>query len=571
MRLNNLNKVILGTLLTLLHYPLSAQVPPELFPVTDFRMPLDIKPALAGSFGEIRATHFHSGTDFRTNQREGYPVYAVSDGYVSRLKVQIGGFGNAVYLTHPNGYATVYAHLQRFNTTISRIVTAHQNRIRSFAVDIPLLPIEVPVKKGDIIAWSGNTGGSAGPHLHFEVRDSKTEEIINPALLGINIPDNIKPTINGFYMYRLNGLPFNENTVRQSFELIGSNGNYKLNKAPVINFSGDIGFGISAYDLQEAGNRNGIYSIELQLDKTTIYMSELNQFSFFTSGAVSSHMDYPYRMQSGKTVIKSFVEPGNPLKIYKSLVNRGVINITDDQIHELRYIVKDIKGNSSTLDFRIRYNAKSVIKSNYPEGVKKFIYNQANEYVTSDFNIKVPAGVLYSDLNFRYSKGPRKGYSAVHHVHTSLIPIEGSFDLWIKADSSLPANLQSKALIVNARGASLGGSFENGYVKTSSASFGDFNISVDTTAPVITPVNVKDGMSVSGIPILRFRISDNLSGIKSFNATIDGQWVLTEYDPRNASAWHTLDKSMTSGKHHLQFSVIDGKGNTKTYNAIFYK
>ncbi|WP_083256935.1 M23 family metallopeptidase [Arcticibacter eurypsychrophilus] len=534
-------------------------------------MPLDIKPSLSGSFGEIRSTHFHSGTDFRTNQREGYPVYAVSDGFVSRLKVQIGGFGNAVYLTHPNGYTTVYAHLQRFNSTISRVITARQYRTHSFAVDIPLLAIEIPVKKGDIIAWSGNSGGSAGPHLHFEVRDSRTEDIVNPVLLGIDIPDNIKPTISGLYMYRLNGLPFNESTVRQSFELIGNNGNYKLNKAPIINFSGDIGFGISAYDLQPAGNRNGIYSIELQLDKATIYESELNQFSFYTSGAVSSHMDYPYNKRSGRTVIKSFVEPGNPLKIYKSLVNRGVINISDDQIHELRYIVKDVKGNTSTVNFRIRYNAKSVITPSYPEGLKKFSYNQANEYATSDFIIKVPAGVLYSDLNFRYSKGPPKGYSAVHRVHTPLIPIEGSYDLWIKVDPSLPVELQSKALIVNERGRSLGGNYANGYIKTSSGSFGEFNVSVDNTAPVIRPINIKDGMSVSGIPVLRFRISDNLSGISNFSATIDGQWVLTEYDPRNGSAWHTLDKSMASGKHHLQFSVTDVKGNSKTYNAIFYK
>lgn len=573
MRLSNTHKgiILTGLLSIALSVPGLAQSPMALYPKTDFRMPLDLSPSLSGSFGEIRPGHFHSGSDFRTNQREGYPVYAVSDGYVSRLRVQIGGFGNAVYISHPNGYTTVYAHLQRFNAQIERTLLAHQHRTKTYGVDIPMLPIEIPVKKGDIIAWSGNTGGSAGPHLHFEVRDSKTEETVNPELFGIHVPDNIRPTIAGLYMYRLNGKPFDENTVRQYFALVKSGSRYTLNKMPVINFSGDVGFGINAYDVQAAGNKNGVYSIELQMDGQTIYLSEMERFSFANSRAVNSHMDYPFRMNSGTVVTKSFVEPGNPLKIYKTLVNNGLINLTDDRIHDMKYIVKDVSGNTSTLDFRIQYNPKSVIKGNEPKAVQLLRYNQENTYSAPNMSIKIPKGVLYNDLNFRYTEGNKSGYSAVHRVHTPLIPLHSYYELSIRADSTMPAHLQKYAVIVDSRGVYQGGTYENGFVKANPRVFGNFRITVDTVAPVITSLNLKDGMSVAGLSKLSFKISDNLSGIRSFNATIDGQWVLMEYDPKRALTWHTLDKALPKGKHHFQYVVIDMKGNSKTFNATFYK
>lgn len=174
--------------------------------------PLDIKLNLAGSFGEIRANHFHSGLDIKTNQREGLPVYAVADGYISRVRIQIGGFGYALYIDHPNGTTSVYAHLQRFNPKIALFLKNQQYKSKSFAVDYPLTPIEIPVKKGELIAYSGNSGSSGGPHLHFEIRNTKTEQTINPLLFGIKVEDTIKPTITGLYLYTLNDDPFSEKT-----------------------------------------------------------------------------------------------------------------------------------------------------------------------------------------------------------------------------------------------------------------------------------------------------------------------------------------------------------------------
>ncbi len=578
MKLNRhpLKEILLGSFVLLSAITASSQDIPagKTYPATDFVPPLSLPPSLAGSFGEIRGGHFHSGLDYRTNQREGYPVYAAADGFISRLRVQIGGFGNAVYINHPNGYTTVYAHLQRLNTRLARVVKDYQYRIKSFDVDFPLMPIEIPVKKGEVIAWSGNTGSTGGPHLHFEIRDSKTEETINPQLFGIDIPDRIKPSIDGLYMYRLNGLPFNENTPRQYFELNGSDGTYHLNQSPVINFSGDIGFGIITYDRQPAGNKNGVYSIELQLDGNTIYLSALGRFAFNNSRAVNSHIDYPSLILYGRTIQKSFVEPGNPLGIYKTAVNRGVINLTDDKVHDMTYLVKDVKGNTSTLTFKIKYNPQSVIKAKEVQpGVKKFAYNQVNEYSTENMKLVIPKGTLYSDIDFNYDLAPkRRGtWSAVHKIHTRLIPLHSNYELWIKADTSLPPHLQNKTLIVDTRGISQGGTFENGFVKGSPRTFGDFYITLDTIAPVIRPVNISDGKSMAGLSRISFKISDNLSGIRSFTGTIDGQWVLMEFDAKTASLWHTFDDTTAPGKHHFQLVVTDMKLNSKTYNATFYK
>jgi hypothetical protein len=540
----------------------------------NFRPPLDIPPSLAGSFGEIRSNHFHSGLDYRTNQREGYPVYAVADGYISRLRVQIGGFGNAVYINHPNGYTSVYAHLQRFNTQIAQTIKVYQYRKSSFDVDFPLSMTEMPVKKGDIIAWSGNTGSSGGPHLQFELRDSKTEETINPQLFGIKINDNVKPIINGLYLYRLNGMPFSENTPSQYFQVAGRNGDYALNQSPVINLNGQIGFGISTYDQQLAGgNKNGVYSIELLLDGKAIYTAVLERFAFENSRAINSHIDYPALMRDGRTIQKSFIEPGNPLKIYKEHSNLGLIELTDDNLHQVQYIIKDVKGNASTLNFRIRRNPQANINAVAAAGEKTFKYADSSTFSTERMKLIIPEGVLYSDINFKYAVGskPANAYSVVHHIHTRLIPVHTNYHLWIKPDIAIPDFLKEKAVIVNERGIYQGGTFEEGVVKATPKAFGSFHIRLDTVAPVIRPVNISDGKSMAGIGKIMLKLSDNLSGIRSFRGTIDGQWVLFEYDLKTATLWHTFERDLSPGKHLLQFVATDMKMNTRTFNATFYK
>lgn len=545
------------------------------YPLMDFRPPLDITPpALAGSFGELRANHFHSGMDYRTNQREGYPVYAIADGYISRLRVQNSGFGLALYIVHPNGFTSVYGHLQRFNPKIAKEVKRIQYEKKSYEIDeFPNAQL-IPVRKGDVIAYSGNTGGSGGPHLHFEVRDSKTEATINPQLFGFDIPDNVPPVIYSMYVYRLNKKPFNEYTPKQYFQVAGASGNYRLNKVSTINLSGEVGFGIVATDRHSgASGLNGVYSIELEMDGKPVFTSALERFSFENSKAINSHIDYPTYLNTKRSIQKSFVDPGNPLQIYSNLVNSGRIDFSDGKLHQMKYTITDGKGNKSLLSFQVQADSKSTIATpTAPAGVP-YSYATVNEFNNEQIKVIIPKGSLYNDLNFMYKASAMpetNAYSGIHQIHNNLTPLHTGFELWIKADA-LPEKYRNKAVIVNTGRSSQGGYFENGYVKAKPRNFGSFFISVDTIPPSVIPVNISEGKNMNGISKMSFKIRDNLSGIKSFNGFIDGRWVLMEFDTKTASLWHVFDEQTKPGKHTLELIVTDMKDNNRNYSVTFYR
>lgn len=537
-----------------------------------FRSPLNIPLYLAGNFGEIRSNHFHSGLDIKTNQREGLPVYAVADGYVSRLRVQIGGFGNALYINHPNGVTSVYAHLQKFNPLIASRAKAMQYQKESFPIDFILTPIEIRVKKGDIIAYSGNTGSSGGPHLHFELRNTKTEETINPITLGIKINDTIKPQMSALYLYKTNKAAFNEHTTKQYFPTYGANGVYNLGKAGTIAVNGEFGLGITGFDQQNGSpNHNGIFSTVIKLDGQIIYEVVIDKFAFENSRAVNAYIDYYSKISSGRVIQKGFIADNPKLRFYKSSKNKGLIELTDNATHSIEYIIKDIEGNESVLKFNVQNNNTLAQKPFENKGVL-MSYQTVNKFENENVKVNLPAGILYNDLYFDYTEKAKPTYAAskIYQLHNKYTPIHTPFNLAIKVDSN-SLNHANKLIIYQLETGSQGGIFKDGYVITNPKTFGNFCLRADSIAPIISPINVKDGINLSKQSTMAFKISDNLSGINSFNGYIDDQWVLMEYDIRNGRLWHTFDDQTGLGKHIFKLLVTDNKENTKTYQITFYR
>lgn len=544
------------------------------YPQGYFRNPLNIAMDASGTFGELRATHFHAGDDYRTQQRIGLPLHAAAEGYVSRVRVQIGGGGNSVYITHPNGFTTAYLHMDVFNDALTNIVHAEQHKLQRFDVDMKLDAGKVQLTKGQFIGNAGNTGGSGGPHLHFEIRDSETDRPLNPQLFGLRFADSFKPTISGAMVYDLNQGPFSEHTPRKPLQVKAvRNGVYALTTSSPIAVSGKFGLGISAVDMHRAGGfKNGVYSIELFVDGQPVSTALFEELDYNTSRGIHSYIDYPHWKKTKVKMQKAFKDPGNPIEIFKTLNNRGVVELSENKVYDVKYVVKDIAGNCSELDFKVQNSTTPTTAQAATVGTERFAYNQINRLERENIIAIMPAGVLYDDLDLEYGTAPQpaNGYSSVHKVHNNLIPLFSTYNLRIKPEN-LPAHLESKALIASVENGSEGGAFEEGWVTVNTRNFGSFYVAVDTIAPTITARNLTNGKNVSAQRKLDFTIADNFSGIQSFNGYIDGEWVLMEYDSKNRHLWHTFDNSLPKGTHSFKLVVKDWKDNEKVYEAKFVR
>ncbi len=557
-------------------YPSAINNADKAYPKNYFRSPLDIPLYLSGTFAEMRPNHLHSGIDIKTNSVEGLPVYSVADGYVSRVRIQAVGFGNSIYVTHPNGYVSVYAHLQRYSPAIAKFAKKLQYENQSFELDTLLAPSIIPVKKGDLIALSGNSGGSGGPHLHFEIRDEITEEPINPLLFGINVADNVAPNIQAIQVY-----PLDENSSvhlqkqKIRFPVNGSKNNYSINNNEIIDAWGTIGIGVECIDYQSnSSNQNGVYSIELKQNGERIYFSKMERFNFKDTKAINSHCDYKERNNTGRWVQKSFVDAGNPLTIYKDLTNRGRIALEPGDIYNMEYIVTDAVGNASSVKFTINCPEKNPYNFNFSSNKPSpelFPFDIKNILERPHVKFTFKPNTFYDTtfVNYENSKGPSAAFSSIHTIGNRNIALNDFFDIAIQPERTMTDFQKSKAIIFQTFRGAVGGFYENGFVKGRSKIIGGFYIVADSVAPSIKPVNISNGRKISGNKIT-CRISDNLSGIKSYNAYIDDQWVLMNYDQKSATLVYYFDERCPSGKHVFRLVVTDQKDNKSQYLATFY-
>jgi hypothetical protein len=570
---------ILSYLLTVLFFTLQAlsyaQLPPD---SVNFRSPVGIPLLLAGNFGELRPNHFHSGLDIKTNGSEGYRIYAIEDGYVSRIKVSTWGYGKVLYVTHPNGYTSVYAHLKSFKGEIEAYVKKAQLKNETWEIELYPPDSALPVKKGDIIALSGNTGGSTAPHLHFEIRETKTEFPVNPMLFGFDIKDNIAPVLSKIAFYPLNDSSYiyGENE-KHSYALKPvSNNSYQITGNLIIEAYGKVGIGIETIDkMNETYNKYAVYEITLVENNDTIYYHQMQRFNFENTRYVNALMDYEwYKLNKGK-IQRSYLLPNNELSIYKKLKNNGEIIVKDGETRHFTYILNDIYGNTSTLNFIVKgkkftvNNAKvSAVPTKYFEWNKRNLLTENN--IIADF----PAKTFYKNIAFEFAINDTfpNAITPTYHLHTDLEPVHQYYVLSIKIDS-LPHKLREKAVIVHKdfKGTIRAKSSETrrNYISAKVNTLGDFFIMIDSIPPEIKPITIANGKNMRKNSGIMLKITDNLSGIKSYRGEIDGKFVIMEYEYKNATLTHWFD-NLPAGKHHFKLTVSDDVGNKTTYEADFY-
>lgn len=549
----------------------------------NYGMPLDLPLLVAGTFGELRNNHFHAGLDIKTGNKENLTVRSVAEGYVSRIAVMPRGYGNVLYIDHPSGYTSVYAHLNSFEGEIGRYVEQRQYAQQRFEIDERVPPGMFPVQRGQIVAKSGNTGSSTAPHLHFELRNTASEAAVNPLRMGYYVADNIPPTITQIAVY-----PFAANKQATKPQLLATrrlaSGIYDLLQAQVIQVPyPSVGTGIKTDDqMNGADNRNGVYALQMLDNGVLKYRFEMDEIPFEHSRALNSHIDYSLKQQNKGYLQKCFVDPGNPLPIYESLDNRGIIDLSDGALHKIVWEVSDYAGNRSTMSAILKYNpaapAPTSVSTSTEQHTQLFSYAAGNYFENDAVRAQFPLGCFYNDLPFQYkTHAPyptqKNAVSMVHTLHNDQTPLHSYFDVWLRPNG-LSTSLYDKAVVVctnTDHTFSCGGTWEGDMLKGKSREFGDYYIATDFISPTITPINIKNGGSMATAKTITFTISDNLSGIKSYNGYIDGQWVLMQYEQKSGKLFYVFDHRVGRGKHIINVDVSDERGNAKTYTASFVR
>ena len=536
---------------------------------------------LSGNFGELRADHFHSGIDIKTQGTTGHRVYAAADGYVSRIKIEAAGYGHTLYITHPGGYTTVYAHLDRFRSDPARYVLNRQYSLQTHALNIYPEKDEWPVKKGELVAFSGTSGYSFGPHLHFEIRDASNQEPLNVLLFGFDIEDRIPPRIYSLYLYPgKHGGMAGGSYGKSRLEVSGGEGKYRLSKGDTVTANGDVGFGLEAFDfLNGARNRCGLYRILMLVDGELRYEWEMDRFSFSEDRYVNSYMDYGEYLRNNVKVQKTFVDPDNRLDLYRHVENSGMNDFSEARCYRIEFILEDANENSARLEFIVLGGSPRGLpqpKEETPPDAE-FSCKTDNEFVRDGISLNLPSGALYTDLAFHYDSlpGPEGAFSPVYALQDRYTPLQLWCDLSIRP-AGLPEVLRDKAVIAlldEENGyTSEGGEWKDGMVHTEIREFGQFTVLVDTTDPEITSLDLNGSGDPFTGKTIRFRVSDDLSGIRSYEGYIDNHWALFEYDLKNDLVYYRIDPGrLQSGKsHELELYITDNKENIAYYYGEFY-
>ena len=535
--------------------------------------PLNIPPHLSANFGELRNNHFHSGLDFKTQQVINKPVFAVADGYISRISVSPGGYGYALYIDHPeHKHTSVYGHLNSFSKEIANYVEIKQYENESFRVDLNLNPDEIPVKKGEQIALSGNRGSSGGPHLHFEIRDTKTQSPLDPLqYVAKKIVDTQKPDLRGIAFYPISGHGVINNSPQPiRLNVSESKAGNPLALQRKISAWGKIGLGVKAYDkINGQSNIYGVKHVRLFVDGEKVFTSSINEYSFSDTRMLNSFIDFEDWRNNKSFFMKSFIEPGNSLHFYES-TDQGYININEERSYKMKYELEDHFENTTTYEFNVEGNVQEIPLR---EKCGNYMgWKLQNKHVDYDFMLTIPEDNLYADFCFNHSHTrdiANKYHSDIHQVNNSPVPLDKSGKMWIKLKSDTLSQRDKYGIVklnsTNNKENWMGGKYKHGGLELSINELGDrYAISMDTIAPKIAPLEPQTWKKNGRI---RLRLTDDLSGVSYFRGTIDGQFVLFEHDSKSTIYTYTFDRKRLEDipVKNFQFIARDGVGNECVY------
>jgi len=524
------------------------------YPRNYFRHPLNVPMQLVANFGEIRANHWHMGLDIRTQQRENLPVYASAEGYVSRVLVEPGGFGQAIYITHPNGYTTLYAHMNGFFPALQKYVLDEQYRRESWRVNLTLALGQFPLQKGDYIGLSGNTGGSAGPHVHYEIRDTKTEKVLNPLLFGFPIPDAVPPSVVRLAMYDRN-----RSTYMQSPQLL----NLQRTRNNTIKVGSDkISFAIGATDrFSGSNNPNGIYAAKISVDGRPVSSFTLDNIGYDETRYINAQIDFPYEARGGGSLQHITPLPGAREVAYNTYEGDGIIHLTDTEPHAVLIEVYDANNNVTRIPFRVQYDG-SLSPSATGAAGEQFLPGEINVFERDAFQVVTTEKTMYDAVNVSFSASSNSAANAVSPLFTFLsaaIPSHDSVTIRIKPNATIPDEWKDRVVIrgtAGSRSVVQKATWQRGWLMAKFRQFGSYQAFIDNIPPTVNAVP----SDLTRATRIVFTPTDNFNTIKSFRVEVNGQWLRFTND--KSRTWiYTFDEKFPRGQSQLKVRVEDEAGN----------